>query len=103
MDAKQVVIHKETIKVASVYPPISTRQFDWCAWVDDYEEYGRSNPLVARVSFGWGPTKEEAIQDLGLDPSIIPEFRELGLRNSAHEQLGRLRATLRECGMLGVC
>lgn len=38
------------------YPPIPTRQFDWCAyWDGDEENTGRH---------GWGATEAEAIEDL---------------------------------------
>jgi hypothetical protein len=38
-----------------VYPPIPTRQFDWSACRDGYDE----GELI-----GWGPTEEAAIADL---------------------------------------
>lgn len=44
------------IKTSFIYPPISVREFDWCAWYDcDGEEAGR---------YGWGKTEAEAIIDL---------------------------------------
>lgn len=39
-----------------VYPPIPSRQYDWCAWFDyDGEEAGK---------YGYGPTEAEAITAL---------------------------------------
>lgn len=38
-----------------VYPPIPIRDFDWCARIDGREEEG---------PYGWGRTKELAVQDL---------------------------------------
>ncbi len=38
-----------------VYPPIPTREFDWCAYRDGEEELGE---------YGYGPTEAAAIADL---------------------------------------
>jgi hypothetical protein len=38
-----------------VLPPIPTRNFDWCAYWDGWEEEG---------NYGWGETEELAIHDL---------------------------------------
>ena len=44
------------IRTSFIYPPIPTRQFDYCAWYDDEgEEAGR---------YGQGATELEAIEDL---------------------------------------
>jgi len=43
------------IKVDLIYPPIPSRQFDWCAYRDGTEESG---PV------GWGSSSVEAISDL---------------------------------------
>lgn len=39
-----------------IYPPIPTRQFDWCAYLDGEEENTHRQ--------GWGATESEAIDDL---------------------------------------
>lgn len=39
----------------NTFPPIPTRQFDWCAYFDGEEERG---------GYGYGPTEQEAILDL---------------------------------------
>lgn len=39
------------IKTVCVYPPIPTRDFDWCAYIDGDEESGR---------YGYGKTEAEA-------------------------------------------
>jgi hypothetical protein len=44
------------INTSHVYPPISYRTFDWCAWFDDVGE--EASPR------GWGATEQEAIDDL---------------------------------------
>lgn len=38
-----------------VWPPISRRDFDWCAYYDGEEERGNC---------GWGATEADAIKDL---------------------------------------
>jgi hypothetical protein len=43
------------IVTSFVYPPIPTRNSDWCAYIDGTEESGR---------YGWGATEQEAIEDL---------------------------------------
>ncbi len=45
------------MKIRTVYvnPPIPTRSFDWCAYLDGDEESGVR---------GWGCTRSEAISDL---------------------------------------
>lgn len=43
------------IRVEHVLPPIPIRSFDWCAYVDGEEERG---------NYGYGRTKEAAINDL---------------------------------------
>jgi hypothetical protein len=50
------------IKTSFVYPPIGTRQFDWCAYEDGEEEAG---------NYGWGKTEAEAIEDL---KELLEEF-----------------------------
>jgi hypothetical protein len=47
-------VSPETIRTSYVYPPIPTRRFDWCAWVDGHEE-GR---------IGYGATEAEATANL---------------------------------------
>lgn len=42
------------IKTEYVHPPIPIRCYDWRAYVDGHEE----------GPFGWGATKEEAIEEL---------------------------------------
>ena len=49
----------------SVYPPIPTRIFDWCAYWEGTGEDGR---------YGWGKTQAEAIADLEL---AYPQEEEL--------------------------
>lgn len=39
----------------NVFPPIPTREFDWCAYFDGEEERGH---------YGYGDTKQAAINDL---------------------------------------
>ena len=41
------------INTSHVYPPISYRTFDWCAWFDDVGEEASLR--------GWGATEQEAI------------------------------------------
>jgi hypothetical protein len=43
------------VRASFVEPPIPTRDFDWQAWLDGYEEDG---PV------GTGPTEDAAIADL---------------------------------------
>jgi hypothetical protein len=47
---------KSAIITSHVYPPIPTRDHDWCAYRDGDEE--RSS------RYGWGATEQEAIADL---------------------------------------
>jgi hypothetical protein len=47
---------ERVIKTNFVYPPIPTRDHDWCAWFDDDGE--------ERGHYGWGKTEAEAIADL---------------------------------------
>lgn len=42
------------IVTSHVFPPIPTRQFDWCAFYDGDEESG---------NYGYGATEAEAIAD----------------------------------------
>ena len=46
---------KKEIITIFVYPPIPIRIMDWCAYYEGGEEFGK---------YGWGSTKEEAIEDL---------------------------------------
>lgn len=46
---------QKCIIVAEVFPPIPTRRFDYCAYIDGDEE---------RQEYGYGPTREAAIADL---------------------------------------
>jgi hypothetical protein len=39
----------------NIFPPIPTREFDWCAFYYGTEENGH---------YGYGPTEQAAIQDL---------------------------------------
>lgn len=39
----------------NTFPPIPDRRYDWCAYWDGEEE---------ETQYGWGRTKEEAIEDL---------------------------------------
>lgn len=48
-------IRMKKIITDHVYPPIPIRTFDWCAF---YEGDAESQ------NYGWGKTKEKAIQDL---------------------------------------
>jgi hypothetical protein len=41
--------------VTQILPPIPIRDFDWCAYWDGEEEGGH---------YGYGKTKEEAVEDL---------------------------------------
>jgi hypothetical protein len=43
------------VKTAYIYPPIPIRCFDWCAWIDGYEEAG---------PYGHGKTEVQALADL---------------------------------------
>lgn len=43
------------IIVKYIHPPIPTRRFDWCAYVEGHEEIG---------PYGWGKTAGEAKIDL---------------------------------------
>lgn len=45
----------DKIITVHVYPPIPFRGCDWCAYHDGEEERGE---------YGWGPTKEAALEDL---------------------------------------
>ena len=45
-----------------VFPPIPSRDFDWCATRDNYEE---GDPA------GWGSTKQSAIDDFLLNESAV--------------------------------
>jgi len=50
-----------------IYPPISDRRWDWCAYHDGDEEL----PHL----YGWGSTKEEAVADLAqIDEEIVDEI-----------------------------
>jgi len=49
MSARKIVTHNS-------YPPIPTRQFDWCAFYDGEEEAGN-------YGYGYGATEAEAIAD----------------------------------------
>lgn len=42
------------IVTSHVFPPIPTRQFDWCAFYDGDEESG---------NYGYGATEAEAVKD----------------------------------------
>jgi hypothetical protein len=46
---------KPKIIVNYTFPPIPTRNFDWCAFREGHEEAG---------NYGWGPTAPDAIADL---------------------------------------
>jgi hypothetical protein len=59
------------IRTKNVYPPIPSRQFDWCAI---YEGYEPGDPI------GWGLTEQEAIDDLVLN---YPDVR-CGAQRSCH-------------------
>jgi hypothetical protein len=43
------------IITSHIYPPIPVRDHDWCAYYDGEVESGH---------YGYGPTEQEAIQDL---------------------------------------
>lgn len=45
----------EKIVTNHVHPPIPCRDYDWCAYRDGKEEEGQ---------YGWGKTKQAAIDDL---------------------------------------
>lgn len=49
-------MRKEKIITDYVFPPIPDRRFDWCAY---YE-----NDVENQNLYGWGKTKEEALEDL---------------------------------------
>lgn len=44
------------IQVSYVYPPIPSRRFDWCAYIDGHEETNL---------YGWGASKLDALKELG--------------------------------------
>ena len=48
-------LNRDSIVTAFVNPPIPSRDFDWSATHDSYDE---GDPI------GWGSTKESAIDDL---------------------------------------
>lgn len=54
-------MNNKLIRVSHVYPPIPTRNFDWCAYFDGEEEHG---------CYGWGPTQQAAIADLMEEAAI---------------------------------
>lgn len=43
------------IRTSYIYPPIPSRNFDWCAWIDGHEESGQ---------VGYGPTEAAAVMNL---------------------------------------
>jgi len=43
------------ILVESICPPVPSRRFDWCAWIEGTEDAG---------PYGYGVTEEMAIEDL---------------------------------------
>ena len=49
----------DNITVHFVYPPIPSRQFDWCATYDNDEPDDEGNMLA-----GYGKTPQEAVADL---------------------------------------
>jgi hypothetical protein len=42
-----------------IYPPVPSRQFDWCAVTDNYDGADGGNEPI-----GYGPTEAAAIADL---------------------------------------
>ena len=79
------------IVTSHVYPPIPTRDHDWCAHYEGEEEAG---------GYGWGPTEAKAIADfnqnhrddhddrLGIDP-LMTALRELNKAARAALMAGR--------------
>ena len=52
------------IVTSHIYPPIPTREFDWCAYYDSEEE---------KREYGYAPTEQGAIDDL---KRLYPEGEE---------------------------
>jgi hypothetical protein len=46
------------IRTKNVFPPIPSRDFDWCAYDDNTYGGGPGEPI------GWGETEQAAIADL---------------------------------------
>ena len=44
-----------SVTTTHVRPPIPSREWDWCAYVEGEEEAG---------NYGWGETKSDAVADL---------------------------------------
>jgi len=74
------------IKTKAVYPPIPCRDYDWCAWHEEFEE----RDWLAWA--GWGASEKEAIADL---ERIDRERAEAEIEQS--KNIPRNLAHLRQC------
>jgi len=74
----------EKIITENVFPPIPTRQFDWCAWFDGHEESG---------PYGWGVSKDKAIAELLQTQGLSPD------RSCSY--CGRFPQAVKGCGVAG--
>lgn len=61
------------IVLSPVFPPIPTRRFDWCAYIDGEEEEG---------TYGYGESKQAALNEL-IEGEL--ERSDFSLHEQAHE------------------